>query len=281
MSDNPTPAADNGAAPPKKRTGFTIFLYVLLIGVIGLCLWGLSVMKKAESNPAIRETVAAYEYLIAPMKDMTLSQIEAQAEAISAASLAASPDPVKGRYVMVDGQIQGEESTMVDQNMSIPNMVVENLKSESKGYVLNDGVVLVDISGDTSQRPADGDWVRGYGAVLVVRVKDVFGLPIVGPDLKKEFGNGIDETSTVVFVIAKGIKKITEAEATRDSGMTPQFPQGQQPSASGDGAAAPPAGTAPPAEGTAPPAEGSTPPAGGGETPPATPPAAPPADGGH
>jgi hypothetical protein len=304
MSDSPQSTGDSGATP-KKRTGFTIFLYVLLALVIVGCLWALKLMKQVESNPTVREAVATYENLIKDMENLTQAQIEQQAEHISAVDLARSPETVKGRYVVVDGQIQGEESTMVDQNMSIPNMVVENLKTDTKGYVLDDGTVLVDISGVPGEQLKGGDYVRGYGAVLVVSINDVFDFPIVGPDLKKEFSNGIEENAKVVFLISKGVRKITAEEMAPPVSGSPVGMDGAAPADGtappADGTAPPADGTTPPADGTAPPADGTTPPADGttppgegtppppgdgtappsGETPPAAPPAAPPAGGGH
>jgi len=257
----------------------------------------MSIKNKAEKNPLVKDAIAAYENLIKDMDTQTQSQIEAQAEHLSASDLAAGAESVKGRYVVVDGQVQGEETTMVDQNMAIPNMVAENLKTDTKGYVLNDGIVLVDISGEAGEMLKGGDWVRGYGAVLVVRIADVFEFPIAGPDLKKEFGSGMDAESKVIFFFSKGVKKISEAEAVHDRAHAATDPGGAEPSvapgAGGEanpcaGTSAPPAaggnpcnpctggGTPPTAPPTAPPA---TPPADPPADPPATPPAAPPSGG--
>jgi hypothetical protein len=279
MSDtNPNPAGSAGeATPPRKRGGFTIFLYIVLVLAIVLCIWALGVKKKFENNPTVKTAIQTYENLIDPMKDKTQAQIEAEGEHIAASDLAAEPETVSGRYVVVDGEVQSEETSMVATNMEIPNMVKENLQGDTKGYILDDGIVLVDISGEgTGQSFKGGEYLRGYGAVLVVSIADVFELPFIGPDLKKDFGDVKDTAEKVVFVFSKGVKQITADEAKQPGAMG--APAGATPSS-------PTSDGAPPAEGTAPPA---TPPAGGppsGETPPAappdgeTPPATPPGEG--
>jgi hypothetical protein len=253
---------------PRKSGGMVTLLWVLLILSIaaGVFMW--SVKNKVESLPSIKRLEAKLPQLV-ELDKKTQMEIEHEGEAINAIDLASAPDTVQGRYVIVDGVVQSTETNVVDSNLAAADFSADAFSGEQagqyKGYVLDDGVVLVDISGDHKDVKG-GQAVRGYGMVVTVDIADIWELPFVGADLKKQFGNIKDTAKSVVFVFSKGIKEITLEEMTRVKGA---------PGAGG----APPGGmgNAPTGEGTTPPpGEGTTPPPGGGETPPGTPPATPP-----
>lgn len=212
MSDSQNTAGGTASAP-NKRTGLTVLLYVLLIAAIVAALWAMSVMRKVESIPTVQRAVAIFPQL-EEMKDLTQSQIEQRASFNSAADALESPHALSGRFVVIDGEVQGEESTMVNQNMQAANMTVEAFEGDGyKSYVLDEGLVLVDITGERSQF-GQGDIVRGFGMLLVVDIKDIWELPFVGPDLKSEFGDIEGTAESVVFLFSKGVKQISAEEMT-------------------------------------------------------------------
>jgi hypothetical protein len=305
MADNDKQASATSPAP-RKSSGLVTFLWILVILSIGVAIYGYNVKNKVENLPTIKQLLTKVPQL-KDLDTMTQSQIEQQGEPINAVDLAADPETVQGRYVVVDGTVQAAESSMADENLAAADFSSDAFSGDKagsyKGYVLEDGVVLVDISTDTNKKPIPGGTpVRGFGMVVIVNISDIWDLPFVGKDLKNQFGNIKNSAKQVVFVFSQGVKEIKMEEMTPPkgapmSGKTPNSPTAGPGGAPGTTPPATPPGTTPPTTppgggtppatppGTTPPATppGGTPPStppGGGGTPPSTPPSTPPGGGG-
>ena len=172
-----------------------VLLGIIIIAVIVL----IPVLKDMQANKVVQDVSGMQPWLTA-METMTKSQIAAEAEHHSAADLLASPTGLEGRWVVTWGTVSGEESNMVAGNIARNVMSEKNYPS----FILNDGLVFVDVTGEGEMSVADGTMITGYGKVFVLNLEDVWAIPIVGPDLKKEFGNLNDMEQQVVFFLSKG-----------------------------------------------------------------------------
>lgn len=272
-------ATGKGDSPKVQRKGInwlSIFGIVILVVLIAAVIWLMMIWNQGKDNRLI-QSIADLAPGLQEMQDLTQSQIKDQARPISASDLAKDPEGWGEQFYVIEGTVSAEGTGTIDENIAL------NIFSDTKfkGFLLDEAVVLIDITGEAAAVP-DGTVIRGFGKVFTLNIEDVWKLPVVGPNLKREFANSGMEPK-VAFFISKGVEVISvptknggppipPAQAG-GPGTTP--PEGETPA---DAGATPPAGeTAPPAEGeTAPPAEGETPPPaeGGGTTPPATPPPA-------
>ncbi|MBN2081738.1 hypothetical protein JW859_05950 [bacterium] len=193
--DKPT-----GEEKPKGINWLTIIGIVILVVLIGVVIAAAYIWNITKDIPAIQD-VMALEPQLKEMEQMTLAQIEEQAEFIQAEDLAKDPYGYKDRYVIVEGTMSKEESIGVSQNIAMNIFKDENYK----GYVLDDAIVAIDISGEGDDAP-EGATVKAYGKLFVLNIDDVWKIPIVGPNLKQEFANVEGMSDTVVFVIARGIE---------------------------------------------------------------------------
>jgi hypothetical protein len=221
MADNDKQASATSPAP-RKSSGLVTFLWILVILSIGVAIYGYNVKNKVENLPTIKQLLTKVPQL-KDLDTMTQSQIEQQGEPINAVDLAADPETVQGRYVVVDGTVQAAESSMADENLAAADFSSDAFSGDKagsyKGYVLEDGVVLVDISTDTNKKPIPGGTpVRGFGMVVIVNISDIWDLPFVGKDLKNQFGNIKNSAKQVVFVFSQGVKEIKMEEMTPPKG---------------------------------------------------------------
>jgi hypothetical protein len=255
--------------PAKKSHWLSIFGIIVLVIIILVGGWLLLfVAKPGMKNPIVQSAERLYP-AIKEMQTQTSSQLESQAAFVTPADLEADPTGYDDRFVATEGVVSGEESSGVSQNIAL-NMF-EN--EPYKGYVVDDAIVVLDITG-TGPTLKDGSVIRAVGKLFVVNIEDIWKLPVVGPNLKKEFANVEGMSPTVIFLICNGIKVVSTPP------LVPPAPEGTPPGAQGKPATTPSAaGTTPPATGTPPPAGGTTPPPAGG-TPPTPPPPPPPAKGG-
>jgi hypothetical protein len=253
-------ASDKTAKKPAKKTPWlSIFGIIVLIIIIGVVLAVVFIVKPGMKNPLVTSATRLAP-AITEMQTQTMSQLENQAAFVTPADLEADPTGYDDRYVATEGVVSGEESSGVSQNIAL-NMF-EN--EPYKGYVVDDAIVVLDITG-TGPTLSDGSVIRAVGKLFVVNIKDIWELPVVGPNLKKEFANVEGMSESVIFLICNGIKVVSTPPLKAPAA------EGAPPGAQGTPTGTAP-GTTPPAAGTTPPAEGTTPPA-GGTTPPATPPA--------
>jgi hypothetical protein len=251
-------------APAKKSNWLTIFgILVLVIIVLGI-LAMVFIVKPGMKNPIVKQVIALEPELEA-MKIMTQDQIQNQARMVTPADLDADPYPYGGMFVVTEGTVSQEESIGVNQNIALS--VFEDYPV--KGYVVDDSLVIIDVTGEGPELK-DGSVIKGFGKLFVLRLDDVWALPVVGPNLKTEFGNVEGMADRVVFLLSKGVQVVSTPQAAPADAMAPA--EGSTPPA--DGTVPPADGTAPPADAVVPPAEGTPPPpAEGGTTP-------PPAEGG-
>lgn len=256
-------ASGPGAKPAKKINWLSIFgIVVLVIIIIGVLLM-VFIVKPGMKNPLVQSAMRL-EPAIKEMETQTMSQLENQAAFATPAQLMTDPTGYDDRFVVTEGSVSGEESMGVSQNIALN--VFED--KPYMGYVVDDGIVVLDISG-TGPTLLDGSVIRAVGKLLVVRMEDIWALPIVGPNLEKEFAGVEGMSEQVIYLICNNIKVVSTPQ--RDV-PEPPIADGTTPPADGttppaDGTAPPADGAAPPADGTTPPAEGTTPPA-EGETPP-------------
>lgn len=201
MSDS-TPAAPAPAATPKSSAK-TIVLLVLLVLLAGLVFfYAMPKLKSGMKNPIVQDAVAIYPQL-KEMESLTQSQIEDQAEKMDAAALLADPTGLEGRYVVTEGSVNQDESSLVSQNLAMNAWTGDSEKY--KGCILDDGLVVIDLTGEMPIL-SEGARIKCFGKVLAVNLKDVYDLPWVGEDLKKEFGNVEGMSDQVVFFFSKGIQ---------------------------------------------------------------------------
>ena len=175
---------------------------VLLALFIGGGILGSMLLHEFRENKLIQQAERLYEGVKA-MDELTLAQISEQAHHTSAADLIASPHGLDDRFVVLDGFVSKEQSIAVSTNMASEVFDGENYSS----YVLDDQVVFVDISGGKKQF-SDGDHIQGHGKVFVLRVGDLFNVPVLGEDLQKEFGGSLDENEEVIFFLSKGAEQL-------------------------------------------------------------------------
>lgn len=251
-------------APKAAKKGInwvSIIGIVILVLLIALVIYAMVIWNQGKDNRLIKAFMNI-EPKLAEMETKTQSQIENEAQPVEAADLGKNAASYADAYVVVDGTVSAEESQVVDQN------IARNVFSDTKfkAYILDDAVVMVDLTGGGGNLP-EGTVVRGYGVPLLVNIDDIWKLPIVGPKLKTEFANVEGMSPQIVFFFSKGVRVV---EPAGPKGATPPAAKPEEK----------PAGeAAPPAEGgeTKPPAEGgaAAPPEGGdgGTTPPPAPPA--------
>jgi hypothetical protein len=193
---------DQAPKKPETKKGINwlnviglVFLVLVVIAVIVL----VPVLKDMQANKVVQDVSGMQPWLTA-METMTKSQIAAEAEHQAATDLLASPTGLEGRWVVTWGSVSGEESNMVAGN------IARNVMSEKNypAFILDNGLVFIDVSGEGEMNVPDGTVITGYGKVFVLRLADVWAIPIVGPDLKKEFGDLKDMEQQVVFFLSKG-----------------------------------------------------------------------------
>ena len=185
------------------RTGINwlgILGIIALVILIFVVIWAIMVWNQAKDNPLI-VSLMRMEPALAEMQDLTQAQIEQQGAYLEAELLAKDPDGYVDRFVVVEGSVSAEES------MNVNSAIASNLftDSEYKAFVLDDAVVLVDITGEAPELK-DGTAIKGFGKVFVVRMRDIWELPIIGKDLKTEFGDIEGMANKAIFVISKGIE---------------------------------------------------------------------------
>ena len=194
--DKPT-----GEDKPKGINWLTIIGIVILIVLIGVVIAAAYIWNISKDNPIVQDVISM-EPALKEMEQMTLAQIEEQAEYLQAEELAKDPYGYKDRYVIVEGTMSKEESIGVSQNIAL-NIFKED--ENYKGYVLDNAIVAIDISGEGDDAP-EGATVKAYGKLFVLNIDDIWKLPIVGPNLKQEFANVEGMSDKVVFVIASGVE---------------------------------------------------------------------------
>jgi hypothetical protein len=203
--DTPKSDQTEQAAPTGINwlTVFGLIVLILLICVVIVAIW---IGRQGMRNPIVQSAMRL-EPAIEQMKDMTQSQIEQQAAALPAAALGKDPYGFDDRFVVVEGTVSKEESIHVEQNMA------RNIFSETnyRAYILDEAVVVIDITGEGPD-VSDGALIKGFGKVFVVNVKDIWELPVVGPNLEQEFGNVEGMADKVIFLISKGVQVVEEPE---------------------------------------------------------------------
>lgn len=217
------------AQPENKKTPaggirpLRVAALVVAILLLGLMAYALPKLRAAQNNPLVRHFMANAPQM-KEMMDLTLSQIEQQGAPATATELIASPYGYDGRYVVATGLVSDEQSAMVAQQAAVSCF---DEQSNYHAYVLDDGLVVVDVSGEGPERLSDGTEMKAYGKVIVARMADVFALPWVGPDLKREFANsGMSEK--VVFLIARGVQTGSEPAVADNAGADEQHGDTQQ-----------------------------------------------------
>jgi hypothetical protein len=199
IEHNPADSAE--VSRNKSRSDWMTIMGVIgLVALVCASIWAVGVARQFRENPLV-QSLAAMAPQIDEMKDMTQSQIQAQAASVTADELIADPRGYEGRYVVVDGVASEEESAGVIQNIALNSFG----HTDFTGMVLNEGIVLIDITGSTGFLH-EGTPVRGFGKVLVARTEDFFNIPVVGPDLRREFGDAQGMANEVVFLISNGIE---------------------------------------------------------------------------
>lgn len=186
---------------PKGINWLSIFGIVALIILVFIVIYAIMIWNQAKESRIV-QTALRLEPAIAEMMELTRAQIEEQAAYVPAEQLGADPWGLDDRYVMTDGAVSKEESIGVEQNMAL-NIYREN--ENYKGYVLDDAVVVVDITGEGPE-VAEGTTVMAYGRLFVLRIEDIWELPVVGENLRQEFGDVEGTAEIVVFLIAKTVE---------------------------------------------------------------------------
>ncbi|MCB1215970.1 hypothetical protein KDL44_01155 [bacterium] len=193
--------SDN-AATGAKQGGFKLWRAVIVALLIGGGIIGSMLLREFRENKLIQQAERLYEGVKA-MDELTLAQISQQAHHTSAHELLESPHGLDDRFVVLDGTVSKEQSIAVSSNMASEVFNGEDYCS----YVLDDQLVFVDISGGRSNF-GEGDHIQGHGKVFVLRVGDLFNLPVLGEDLQKEFGSSLNEEDEVVFFLSKGVEQL-------------------------------------------------------------------------
>ena len=186
---------------PKGINWLSIFGIVALVILVFIVIYAITIWNRAKENPIVQSAMRL-EPAIAEMMDMTRSQIENEAAYVPSEQLGKDPTGFDDRYVMTDGAVSKEESIGVEQNMAL-NIYRDD--ESYKGYVIDDSVVVVDISGEGPD-VAEGTTIMAYGRLFVLRISDIWELPIVGENLRTEFGDVEGMSETVVFLIAKDVE---------------------------------------------------------------------------
>lgn len=208
MDTNPKETA------PKGINWLTVFGFLVLAILIVIVIWAVMLWNINKKNPIIADIIDL-EPQLQEMMDKTLSQIENEGTFILAADLVADPTGLKDRFVITEGAVSKEESMGVSQNIAM-NIFSEN--ENYNGYVLDDALVVIDITGEGPQ-VEEGTMVKAYGKLFVLNIEDVWKLSYVGPNLKQEFAGVEGMSDEVVFLICKAVKVI--ASPIDDSEDTP------------------------------------------------------------
>jgi len=199
-----TPKSDDkptGEEKPRGINWLSILGIAVLIILIFIVIWAVMIMNIAKENQLAKD-VSALAPQIEAMQQMTLSQIEEQAMVVDAEELSKDPYPYKNRFLIVEGTMSMEESIGVSENIAM-NIFSDN--PTYKPYVLSDTIVAIDITGESESAP-EGAYLRAYGQLLILSLDDVWKLPIVGPNLKTEFGDVEGMSDRVVFLIARAVE---------------------------------------------------------------------------
>jgi len=189
-----------GEDKPRGINWLSILGIVVLIILIFLVIWAVMIMNITKDNPIAKDVISLQPQIEA-MEQMTLSQIEDQAVQIDAEELAKDPYPYKNRFLIVTGSMSQEESIGVSENIAL------NIFSDNplyKPYIMSDAVVTIDITGESESAP-EGAALKAYGQLLILNINDVWKLPVVGANLKQEFGNVEGMAETVIFLICKAV----------------------------------------------------------------------------
>ena len=201
--EEPTNIVNSESDPPRKG-GFHFWKVLAMALLIGGSVISWMLLREFQENRLIQKAERLYEGVQA-MQDMTLSQIAGQAHHTTAAELIASPTGLDDRFVVLDGSVCKEQSIAISTNMASEIFRGQNYTS----YVLDDEVVFVDITGDASQMK-EGDHVQGHGKVFLLRIGDLFNVPILGEDLQREFGDSLNEDDEVIFFLSKGVQLLDQ-----------------------------------------------------------------------
>lgn len=195
---------------PKGINWLSILGIFALVVLIIIVIWAMMQWNKAKENPLII-SMMRMEPALEQMQDMTQSQIDAEAAHLTAELLGQDPYGYIDRFVVIEGDVSAEESSNVNSN------IVASCFSDAeyKAYVLDQAVVMVDISGE-NQDVKDDTTIRGFGKVFVVRLEDVWDLPIVGEDLEREYANIEGMADEAIFHITKGIEVVSVPVVTED-----------------------------------------------------------------
>lgn len=190
-----------GEDKPRGINWLSILGIAVLVILIFLVIWAVMIMNITKENPLAKDVIAL-EPQIEEMMNLTLSQIEQRAEVLDAEEVAKNAEGYKDRFLIVEGTMSREESIGVAENIAL------NIFSDNplyKPYILSDAVVAIDITGESDEAP-EGAFLRAYGKLLVLNIQDVWALPIVGPNLKQEFGDVEGMAPKVVFLISRGVE---------------------------------------------------------------------------
>ncbi|MCH7471993.1 hypothetical protein IIA79_03470 [bacterium] len=229
-----TPAKENGeetgsqeAAAPKGINWRTIFGLIFVALLIVLVFWLYGVWQVAKEIPLI-QNVSRLQPAIDAMLDMTQAQIENQGQFAYAVDLGKDPTGYADTLMVVEGTVG------MDETMSVSENIAGNIFSDTvyKGFVIDQAVVVIDITGEAPDLK-DGTTIRGFGRLLVVRMEDIWALPIIGPDLEREFGGVDGLADSVVFLISKGIQVLDipsdDKPPTPIEGKEPPGEEGEAP----------------------------------------------------
>jgi hypothetical protein len=253
------PKKDAPKAAKKGINWLSIIGIVVLVVVIAAVIYLMMIWNQTKDNRLIQGFMNIEPKLQEMQEKYTQAQIDEMAQHVEAVKLAEDPTGYDDAYVVIDGTVSAEETDVVDLN------IARNVFSDTKlkAYVLDQAIVMVDITGTGATYP-EGTVLRGYGVVLNVKLDDIWKLPIVGPNLKKEFDGVQGMSDQVTFFFSKGVKVIqpagpgtkkpAEAKPADDKGAAAA--EGDKPAVAGEKPAAE-GETAPPKEGEgAPPKEG-------------------------
>jgi hypothetical protein len=208
----------------KKQGGsrwlsyFGIAALILLVIVV---IWAMATVNKAKQNPMIQTAIEMMDW-VEKMDEMSQSQIDQQAQHVTAVDLANDPEGYGGWWT-IDGHVSREESQHITAQIAGSIMSDENYGA----YLLDDGVVLVDISGENVEVP-DGAYIKGFGKPATLYIDDVWELPIIGPDLEQEYSNVQGMEDHVVFFISKGIEILEIPEQDKPEPLPGELVENEQ-----------------------------------------------------